>query len=117
MKAGRRENERLVLHSPVKIAAIDGSAKQFYESAHLEDVSDIGCRFSLRHLLQPGAIVALKPLGQASEDSSAESWRSFVVIWVRPASPRSTAGMRCLLEHELRDSGAPVEGRHPPAFR
>lgn len=115
MRAGRRENERLILHSPVKIAAIDDSGTQFCESARLEDVSDIGCRFSLRHRLQPGTVVALKPLGPAGEDSSTEPWRLFLVIWVRAASPRATAGVRCLLEHELRDSDAPAEGRRPPA--
>jgi hypothetical protein len=100
----RRADERLALHSPIEVAGIDSAGRQFNERVPLEDVSDAGCRFSLGHKVQPGAIVALKPLGQYNKSQTDEHWRLFLVSWVKRKGKRCTAGVRSLLECELLDT-------------
>ena len=99
----RRADERLALHSPIEIAGIDSAGRQFGERVPLEDVSEAGCRFSLEHEVQPGAIVALRPLDQHGEHHPGEYWRVFQVIWVRRKGKSCTVGVRSLLESELMD--------------
>jgi hypothetical protein len=104
MTGQRRADERFALHSPIEGAGIDGAGRQFDERVPLEDVSNAGCRSSLRHEVQPGAIVALKPLGQHGDDCADDYWRLFLVIWAKRKGERCTAGVRSLLECELVDT-------------
>jgi hypothetical protein len=94
----------LALHSPIEVAGIDSAGRQFNERVALEDVSDAGCHFSLGHAVQPGAIVALKPLEQHGKSQTDEHWRLFLVIWVKRKGEHCTVGVRSLLESELVDA-------------
>jgi hypothetical protein len=101
----RRTDKRFFLHSQVEITGVDDSGRQFAERSHLEDVGDLGCRFSMRSVVQQGGILGVEPLGPGGENFPDEYSRLFVVIWVKCSGDRLMVGTRCLLEDELSDSG------------
>jgi hypothetical protein len=94
-----------LLHLAVQITGVDESGLQFSERSQLEDVGDLGCRFSLRNAVRRGAILGVEPLGSDGESLEDEYSRLFVIIWLEPKGDRSTVGARCLLEDDLTDSG------------
>jgi len=100
----RRAYKRLFLHSQVEITGVDESGLQFAERARVEDVSDLGCRFSMRGAVHEGSILGVEPLGPDGENLSDEFPRLFVVIWVKRNENRLVAGARSLREEELSDS-------------
>jgi len=101
----RRTDTRFFLHSQVEITGVDDSGFQFAERSHLEDVGDMGCRFSMRNVVHQGGILGVEPLGPDGENFPDEYSRLFVVIWVKCRGDRFMVGTRCLLEDELSDSG------------
>lgn len=104
----RRAYKRLFLHSQVEITGVDQSGLQFAEHAAVEDVSDLGCRFSIRGAVKGGSILGVKPLGPEGENLSDEFPRLFVVIWVKHKGTRWAVGARSLREEELSDAGFSV---------
>jgi hypothetical protein len=103
MKSERRVDKRFLLHSQVEITGVDDSGIQFAERSRLEDVGDLGCRFSMRNPVQPGGIVGVQPLGPGGENYQDEYPRLFVIIWMESKGDRLTVGARCLREDELTD--------------
>ncbi|MGA7795058.1 MAG: hypothetical protein WCA19_18625 [Candidatus Acidiferrales bacterium] len=101
----RRAYKRLFLHSQVEISGVDESGLQFAERARVEDVSDLGCRFSMRGAVHEGSILGVEPLGPEGENLSDEFPRLFVVIWVKRKENRLAVGARSLREEELSDAG------------
>jgi len=101
----RRADKRFFLHSPVEITGVDDAGLQFAERSRLEDVGDLGCRFSMRNVVQPGEILGVEPLGPDGENLPGEYSRLFVVIWVKCRGDCLMVGARCLLEGELSDAG------------
>jgi len=101
----RRAYKRLFLHSQVEITGVDESGLQFAERACVEDVSDLGCRFSIRGAVHESSILGVEPLGPGGENLSDEFPRLFVVIWVKRKGNRMGVGARSLGEEELSDSG------------
>lgn len=101
----RRAYKRLFLHSQVEITGVDESGLQFAERARVEDVSDLGCRLSIRGAVHEGSILGVEPLGPEGENRSDEFPRLFVVIWVKRKGNRLAVGARSLREEELSDSG------------
>jgi hypothetical protein len=101
----RRAYNRLFLHSQVEIAGVDESGLQFAERARVEDVSDLGCRFSIRGAVHEGSILGVEALGPEAENLSDEFPRLFVVIWVKRKGNRLMVGARSLREDELSDAG------------
>jgi hypothetical protein len=101
----RRAYKRLFLHSQVEITGVDESGLQFSERARVEDVSDLGCRLSIRGAVHKGSILGVEPLGPEGENLSDEFPRLFVVIWVKRRGKRLAVGARSLREDELSDSG------------
>jgi hypothetical protein len=112
MTGERRADKRFLLHSPVEITGVDESGLQFVEQSRLEDVGDLGCRFSLRNSVQQGAILGVEPLGRDGENFEDEYSRLFIIVWREPQGDRLLVGARCLLEDELTDSGCPANGFH-----
>ena len=105
MTNDRRTDKRFFLHSQVEITGVEDSGFQFTERSHLEDVGDLGCRFSMRNVVQQGSILGVKPLGPDGENIPDEYSRLFVVVWVKCREDRLMVGTRCLLEDELSDAG------------
>jgi hypothetical protein len=109
MSRERRADERLKLHSPIEAAGLDTSGAQFHERTRLENVSNAGCHFSLRHAIQLGSVVAIRPLGPLGDGHPGEDWRLFVVIWVNRKGNCSAAGVRGIFDAELRDTCVPAD--------
>ena len=104
----RRADKRFLLHSPVEITGVDDAGLQFAERSRLEDVGDLGCRFSIRNAVHQGGILGVEPLGANGETLPNEYSRLFVVIWVKRTGERLTVGARSLREDELSDAGFPT---------
>jgi hypothetical protein len=90
MITDRRAHKRLFLHSQVEITGVDESEFQFAERARVKDVSDSGCRFSMRGAVHEGCILGVEPLGPEGEKLSDEFPRLFVVMWVERKENRLT---------------------------
>lgn len=101
----RRACRRISLHSHVEINGVDKSGLQFTERARVEDVSDLGCRFSIRGAIHEGSILGVEPLGPEGEELLDEFPRMFIVIWVKRKGNRLTVGARSLRAEELSDAG------------
>ena len=101
----RRSDNRLLLHSPVEITGVDDFGLQFAERSRLEDVSDLGCRFSMQNAVHQGGILGIEPLGPDGESLPDEHLRLFVIVWVNLIGDRLTVGARTLREDELSDAG------------
>jgi hypothetical protein len=104
MTSERRADNRFLLHSPVEITGVDEAGLQFAERSRLEDVGDLGCRFSIRNAVQQGGILGVEPLGPDGESFQDEFPRLFVAIWVKGKGNRRTVGARSLREDELSDA-------------
>jgi hypothetical protein len=105
MTIERRAYKRFLLHSPVEITGVDESGLQFAERARVEDVSDLGCRFSIRGAVHQGSVLGVTPLGPEAENLLDEFPRLFVIIWAKRKGDRLTVGVRSLREDELSDGG------------
>jgi len=101
----RRVYKRFLLHSQVEITGVDGSGLQFAERSRVEDVGDLGCRFSMRGAVHQGSVLAVEPLGPNGENVLDEFPRLFVIVWVKRKGNRLTVGARGLREDELADPG------------
>lgn len=101
----RRAYKRLFLHSQVEITGVDESGLQFAEQARVEDVSELGCRFSIRGAVHEGSILGVEPLGSEGEKLSDEFPRLFVVVWVKRKGDRLAVGARSLRQEERSDAG------------
>jgi hypothetical protein len=104
MISERRAYRRFSLHSHVEINGVDESGLQFTERVRVEDVSDLGCRFSIRGAVHEGSILGVEPLGPEGEELLDEFPRLFIVIWVKRKGGRLTVGARSLRAEELSDA-------------
>jgi len=100
----RRLEKRKPVHVPVEITGINASGLQFAERGRLENVSELGCSFSLQSVVYPGEVVGVKPLGPDDGTLQGEHPRLFVVVWVHRKWNSSKVGARSLQEGELSNS-------------
>jgi hypothetical protein len=101
----RRAYKSFLLHSAVKITGVDKSGLQFAERGRVENVSDLGCRFSMRGAVHQGSVLAVEPLGLNGENLLDEFPRLFEIFWVKRKGNRSTVDARGLREDELANPG------------
>jgi hypothetical protein len=104
VKTERRADTRLILHAGVEVTGIADSGQQFIERSRLEDVSAMGCRFSIQGAVQARVVLGVEPLGQEGEKLPDEFPHLFVVLWVKQNENRLTVGARSLTGKELTDS-------------
>jgi hypothetical protein len=104
MTKERRAGNRFLLHSRVEITGVDDAGLQFAERTHLEDVGDLGCRFSLHRSVGRGGILGIEPLGRDGESLVEEFPRLFLIIWVERRDGGMNVGARSLRENELSDA-------------
>jgi hypothetical protein len=100
----RRTDARMILHAQVEITGVADSGQQFIERLRLEDVSAMGCRFSIQGAVQARVVLGVEPLGQEGEKLPDEFPHLFVVLWVKQNEDRLTVGVRSLTGKELTDS-------------
>jgi hypothetical protein len=111
MMGERRADNRVFLHSSVEITGVDDAGRQFAERSRLEDVGNLGCRFSMQNAVHQGGILGVEPLGPDGENCRDEYPRLFVIIWVKRMSDGLMVGARSLREDELNDAGFPTMRR------
>jgi hypothetical protein len=97
----RRAERRILVHVPVEVTKVDGEGHFFTERTFIEDVSDFGCRFSTRGLVQQGDTVTVKLLGPDGKNLPGEEPRLFEVMWAARKERGTTLGVRLLQGEKL----------------
>jgi hypothetical protein len=107
--ANRRADKRISVSVRVEIMALDGGGHPFTERTFIEDVSNFGCRFSMRGTVQKGDTVSVKPLSPKGDSLTNEKGQLFEVMWVAPNSHSMTVGARLLQGEKLANTKFPPE--------
>ncbi len=110
----RREARRILVHVPVEVTEIDGEGQPTIERTFIEDVSDFGCRFSMRGPVHQGDTITVKILGPNGKILLDEEPRFYEIMWVAPKEHGSTVGARILEGEKLANTKFPPE-RFPPS--
>lgn len=102
----RRVDRRILVHVPVQVTEVDAIGQQITERTYIEDVSDFGCRFSIRLPVKNGETIAVKILGRHGDDLPEEDARLYEVMWVAPKDRGFSVGARLLQGEKLARGGA-----------
>jgi PilZ domain-containing protein len=97
----RRAERRILVHVPVEVTEVDGEGRAFTERTFIEDVSDFGCRFSTRGLVQQGDTITVKLLGPDGNNLPGEEPRLFEIMWTARKERGTTVGARLLQGEKL----------------
>jgi len=97
----RRAEPRILVHVPVEVTKVGGEGQPFTERTFIEDVSDFGCRFSIRVPVQQGDKVTVKPMGPGGNSLRDEEPRLFEVMWVARNDRTFTVGVRLVQGEKL----------------
>jgi hypothetical protein len=92
----RRADARLLVNAPVEITKIDDKGRPIAERTFIVNVSDIGCRFSMRGAVQKGDTVAIKLLAQDGRTQLDEPAKLFEVMWTSHGTSSVMVGARFL---------------------
>jgi hypothetical protein len=90
----RRSERRILVHVPIEVTKVDDEGHSFMERTFIEDVSDFGCRFSLRSPVQQGDKVTVKLLGPDRNSLPDEEPRLFEIMWAARNERTFTVGAR-----------------------
>jgi hypothetical protein len=93
---GRRAERRILVNVAVEITLVKGEGGKFSERTFIEDVSDLGCRFTTRGPAQQGDTVSLKLVGPGGKILPDEESRLYQIMWVAPNKHSSTVGARLI---------------------
>jgi hypothetical protein len=102
-----RADKRFLLHVPVEITGVDNAGRNFAESARIENVSELGCCFSIQNAVRAGGVLGIEPLGPDGEHLPDEHPRPFAIIWLNRKGDRWTIGVKSIREDGLDNSGFP----------
>jgi hypothetical protein len=114
----RRRDARIIVNVPVEITRIDETGHEITERTFVEDVSDFGCRFSIRGTVKKGDTVAIRLLAQDGKSLSDDPVKHFEVMWAAHRASRLIVGARICrgeklgkarLLHEAGDRKLPVK--------
>jgi PilZ domain-containing protein len=98
-----RRSPRVLVNVSVEVTFETDDGRQVTERTFIEDVSDLGCRFSTNAPAHQGDLVSLRLLGPRSKAVSDEAPRHYRIMWVAPHGHGSTVGARLI------DGEKPVE--------
>lgn len=98
--ANRRTKKRILVNVPVEITA-NAEGHPVTERTFIEDVSDLGCRFSTRGAIHQGDTVAVRILGTDGRALPDEEPRYYEIMWVAPKKQGATVGARVLQGEKL----------------
>ena len=90
----RRAERRILVHVPIEVTKVDGEGHPFMERTFIEDVSDFGCRFSIRGPVLQGDKVTVKLLGPDGNSVRGEEPRLYEIMWVAQNDRTFTVGAR-----------------------
>lgn len=91
-----RADARIIVNVPVEITTIYHKGSQIAERTYIEDVSDFGCRFTMRGAIQKGDTVAVRLLAQDGESLLDDPARIFEVMWIVRGASSVVAGARII---------------------
>lgn len=109
----RRAERRILVHVPVEVTEIDGEGRVFTERTFIEDVSDFGCRFSTRGVVQQGNTVTVKLLGPDGNSLPGEEPRLYEIMWTARKERGTTVGARLVQGEKLDKIKSPPENGGP----
>ena len=88
----RKKERRIVVNVAVEVTVEKGNGEQFTERTIIEDVSDMGCRFTTHGPAQTGDTVSLRVLGPAGQPLANEEPRLYRIMWVARNERSCTVG-------------------------
>jgi hypothetical protein len=92
----RRAERRVLVNLSVEVTFETGEGNRVTERTFIEDVSDLGCRFTTRAPAHQGDTVSLRFVGPAGGRTPDEEARHYKVMWVAPHGRGSTVGARLI---------------------
>ena len=90
----RRTEQRVLVNVPVEVTFETGEGNRVTERTFIEDVSDLGCRFTTRAPAHQGDTVSLRFVGPTDRRMPNEEARHYKIMWVAPHGRGSTVGAR-----------------------
>lgn len=78
----RRKGKRLPLTFPIAVSGFVKNGRMFGEATKTTDVSELGCRFTLKTPVASGDIVAIKLLSRRDGATPATAPLLFRIVWV-----------------------------------
>lgn len=90
----RRTERRELVNVSVEVTFETGEGNQVTERTFIEDVSDLGCRFTTRAPARQGDTVSIRFVGPAGKRMPDEEARHYKIMWVAPHGRGSTVGAR-----------------------
>lgn len=90
----RRAERRVLVNLSVEVTFETAEGNQVTERTFIEDVSDLGCRFTTRAPAHQGDMVSLRFVGPAGRRMPEEEARHYKIMWVEPHGRSSTVGAR-----------------------
>jgi hypothetical protein len=92
----RRRDPRFFVNAPVEITNLDCGVDGAAEQAIIENIGDLGCRFSMRGPVREGDAVAIQLLAQDGVSHLDEAVKFFRVIWVARGPEISMVGAQIM---------------------
>ena len=90
----RKTEQRVLVNVPVEVIFETGEGNRVTERTFIEDVSDLGCRFTTRAPAHQGDTVSLRFVGPTDRRMPNEEARHYKIMWVAPHGRGSTVGAR-----------------------
>jgi hypothetical protein len=77
----RRAGKRVNLKFPIEVSGFNRLGLLFAESTQTDDISESGCRFSLKESVNRGDVIAVKLLNRKGEHRLAARAELFQIVW------------------------------------
>lgn len=97
----RRADSRIVVNVQVEVTTINHHGSPITERTYIEDVSDFGCRFSMRGPVRKGDTVAIQLIAPDGKIESDEPAKKFEVMWIARAATIVVVGARVVEGEKL----------------
>jgi hypothetical protein len=94
--ADRRRDPRFFVNAPVEITNLDGGVDLLAEQVIIENIGDLGCRFSMRGPVREGDAIAIQLLAQDGTRLPDEPVKFFEVMWVARGMEISMVGAQIM---------------------
>ena len=97
----RRSEKRILVNVPIEVTEMNAEGRSVTERTFIEDVSDLGCRFSMRAPVRQGDTVAVRILGPNGSSLPDQEARYYEIMWVAPKQQGAAVGARALQGEKL----------------
>jgi PilZ domain len=113
----RRADARLIVNVPVEITEINDIGGLITERTIVQNISDFGCRFSMRGAVQKGDTIAVRLLAQDGKTQLDEPAKLFEVMWTSQSGSGVMVGARFLRRENADAAKLPQNSgdTNPPA--